>query len=140
VLQECYKSATRVLPLMTWPSGRVPWPVCYKSISRVSQICQQECYKSDTRVLHNCYKNVTRTLQNRHRSSTRVLQECNKCATRALRECYKSATRVLCDLFAVPIPLLRIHRNLSEVPVMLQWCYNGVTAVCQQCASSVTIV
>jgi hypothetical protein len=47
VLQECYKSVTRMVR------------ECYKSVTRVLQ----EWYKSVSGVLHNCYKSFTRVLQ-----------------------------------------------------------------------------
>jgi hypothetical protein len=64
---------------------------CYKSVTRVLQ----GCYNSVTRVLQECYKSVTRVLQVCYKSVTRVLQECYKSVTRVLQECYKSVTRVL---------------------------------------------
>ena len=121
MLQECYKSVTRVLQ------------ECYKSVTRVLQ----ECYKSVTRMLHECYKVVTRLLielivqkpnpkwllkhQNRPTGSkvrvTRVLQECYKSVTRMLQECYKIVTRLLIELIVQkPNPKWLIkHQNFEMV-------------------------
>jgi hypothetical protein len=90
VLQECYKSVTRVLQECYKSVTRV-FQECYKSVTRVLQ----ECYKTVTRVLQECYKSVKGVLQECYKSVTRVLQGCYKGVTRVLQECYKSVTRML---------------------------------------------
>jgi hypothetical protein len=137
VLQQCYKGITTVLLGF------------YKSVTRVLQ----QCNKGITTLSLGFYKGVTRVLQQCYKGITTVLPGCYKSVTRVLQKCYTS-----CFLFFVPVgwcsgpdypwtegpgaapttdrktaffrsPMLQ--GCSSDVTVMLQWRYSGVTIALQ---------
>jgi hypothetical protein len=122
----------------------------------------QWCYSGVTVVLQWCYNGVTMVLQWCCNGVTMVLQWCYSGVTVVIQWCYNGVTMVLqwCNIY-VTVPLSRTvcvtrSKNGRVTPVeracyrtnaytapnlqVFQWCYSGVTEVCQKFYRGVTEV